>query len=869
MSDARWQRLRRVFDAAIAMHPDERAAYVRAQCADDESLREEVESLLASHDAPDSAEQAVDRARQDMARGDTIVGPYELGEKIGEGGFGEVYRAEQVRPFRRTVALKIVKLGMDSRQVIARFEAERQALALMDHPHVATVFDAGTTATGRPYFAMELVDGLPITEYCRGRSLAMRERLQLFVRVCRAVQHAHQRGIIHRDLKPANILVSRSGDTDAPKVIDFGIAKAVAGPLSDSSFRTGDKSLLGTPEYMSPEQFRGDGSVDTRSDIYALGIILYELLTGRTPLDSEEFRSSSLAEMERAVVENEAERPSTIQPGLSRELDWITLKALEKDRERRYPSAGEMAADVERFLTHQPVSAVRPTAAYRFRKFVRRNRALVGGAAAVTVALFAGAVVSVMFALGQARALRIAEEQSAVARAINDFLVDDVLAAADPYTTGKGDATMRDVIDAAATKLDGRFQDQAGIKGAVHAVIGRVYGALNRSDEAIRHLESAADWLAKGGAAAGARADVQSKLSLVQEEAGRYDEALRYADEGIRLLGDLPEDPVRSSLEARRAFSLMRVGRLEEAKAAASRHVAMQDRIMGEGSFAAAKSRSLLASVHYNLSEYPEALKYQEPVFRACRDTLGPDHGETLDAQNNLAIYLSYAKRYDEAIELARDLQERNRRVFGEDHPKAATALWILAQAYYQRGDLKEALASHQEVTATFARTIGADHPASLNARTTEAEILHRLGRSKEAAASLRTLFEIKRDRLGPTHNSTIQTVIVYAPALMAIGRAEEARKVTAASVTAFEKEDGPTRFPEGLVNQHLGIALAALGRHGEAEAALLRAREVFLEVHGEEHSRTREATKALAEFYAARGRPEEAAHYEAAAETK
>jgi tetratricopeptide (TPR) repeat protein len=428
---------------------------------------------------------------------------------------------------------------------------------------------------------------------------------------------------------------------------------------------------------------------------------------------------------------------------------------------------------------------------------------------------------------------------------------------------------MQQVIDAAATRLEDRFQGQETVKGAVHLVIGRVYGRLNRSDEALRHLESAAELTARGGAPASTRADVESELSLVQEEAGRYDEAVRHAEEGIRLLGDSPEDAVRSDLEARRAFSLMRSGRLEEAKAAAARHVAMQDRLMGAGSFAAVKSRSLLASVHYNLSEYPEALEYQEPVFLACRENLGPDHGETLDAQNNFAIYLSYAKRYDEAIELARDLHERNRRVFGEDHPKAVTALWILAQAYLQRGDLEEALVSYREVTATFARTIGADHPKSMNARTTEAEILHRLGRSKEAVANFRIIFAAQRDRLGPTHNYTIQTLVVFAPALMALGLAEEARRITAASAAAFEEEEGPKRFPEGLVNKHLGIALAELGRDEEAEAALLRAHEIFVEVHGEQHSRTREAAKALAEFYDARSRPEDAARMHAAAEEK
>ncbi|HKB35876.1 MAG TPA: serine/threonine-protein kinase, partial [Gemmataceae bacterium] len=402
------------WDAAQIGSVAERDAYLDGACGGDPQLRRRVEELLqarpkASNFLESLAPRSVATVEEVIGeRPGTLIGAYKLLEQIGEGGFGVVFMAEQQQPVRRKVALKVLKPGMDTRQVIARFEAERQALALMDHPHIAHVFDGGETASGRPYFVMELVRGVPITDYCDQNRLPVPERLELFVAVCQAVQHAHQKGIIHRDLKPSNILVTLHDDKPMVKVIDFGIAKATGQQLTDKTLFTNFAQMIGTPLYMSPEQAGMSGlDIDTRSDIYSLGVLLYELLTGTTPFDRDRLRKAGYDELRRIIREEEPPRPSTRISTVGQaattvcanrrsdpkrlgllfrgELDWIVMKALEKDRCRRYETASAFAADVQRYLADEPVLACPPSAWYRFRKFARRNKA---GLAAAGFILF-------------------------------------------------------------------------------------------------------------------------------------------------------------------------------------------------------------------------------------------------------------------------------------------------------------------------------------------------------------------------------------------------------------------------------------------------------------------------------------------------
>ncbi|MFI5458753.1 MAG: protein kinase [Isosphaerales bacterium] len=430
-------------DALEIPSAGDRLAYLDRRCGTDSALRAELEALLLHHDRlegylerpaldPDATS---DRAHHPLAEGaGTVIGPYKLLEQIGEGGMGQVYMAEQTQPVRRRVALKIIKPGMDTKQVIARFEAERQALAMMDHPNIARVLDAGATESGRPYFVMELVRGIPITDYCDRNHLTIEDRLGLFVLVCQAVQHAHQKGIIHRDLKPSNVMVTMIDGAAVPKVIDFGVVKAMGQQLTEKTLLTGFAQLIGTPLYMSPEQAEFSGvDVDTRCDIYSLGVLLYELLTGTTPFDQETFRTAAYDEIRRIIREEEPPKPSTristqgvtsttvsanrqtdprrLGQLVRGELDWIVMKAMEKDRQRRYETASAFAADVMRHLTDQPVEACPPSVWYRLRKYARRNRVALITGGAMALALVLGTAVSTWQAIRATRAERAARLQ--------------------------------------------------------------------------------------------------------------------------------------------------------------------------------------------------------------------------------------------------------------------------------------------------------------------------------------------------------------------------------------------------------------------------------------------------------------------------
>jgi serine/threonine protein kinase len=413
---------REIFLAALKQPTaGERAAFLDQACGADANLRGQIEALLAEHEqlgsyleAPVAAGQRTLDEAPATERPGTLIGPYKLLEEIGEGGFGVVFMAEQTAPVRRKVALKVLKPGMDTRQVVARFEAERQALALMDHPNIARVLDGGQTSSGRPYFVMDLVKGLSITDYCDQAQFTLRERLELFLHLCQAVQHAHQKGVIHRDLKPSNVLVTAHDTTPVVKVIDFGVAKALGQELTDKTLFTGFAQMIGTPLYMSPEQAGQSGlDIDTRSDIYSLGVLLYELLTGTTPFDKDRLKEVGYDELRRIIREEEPARPSTristlgqaattvstqrrsdpkrLSQLLRGELDWIVMKALEKDRNRRYETASALAADVEHYLHDEPVLACPPSALQRFRKFTRRHKAATRAVVVVTAVLVFGA----------------------------------------------------------------------------------------------------------------------------------------------------------------------------------------------------------------------------------------------------------------------------------------------------------------------------------------------------------------------------------------------------------------------------------------------------------------------------------------------
>jgi serine/threonine protein kinase len=513
-----------IFCEARERQSQERAAFLDQACHGDAALRARVEALLEaepqvgnflrSEASPPEPGRTVDTHITEGAG--TVIGPYKLMEQIGEGGMGLVFVAEQQQAIRRKVALKVIKPGMDSRAVIARFEAERQALALMDHPNIAKVHDGGTTPAGRPYFVMELVKGVPITQFCDENRLTPRERLELFVTVCEAVQHSHQKGIIHRDLKPSNVMVKSHDGKPVVKVIDFGVAKALGERLTDKTVYTQFAQWIGTPLYMAPEQ-AGESSldVDTRSDIYALGVLLYELLTGTTPFDKGRLRDASYDELRRIIREEEPPRPSTRLSTLGQaatavcancksdpeqlrllfrsELDWVVMKALEKDRNRRYETALEMAADIRRHLNYEPVLACPPTMRYRLRKLLLKHRGPIIAGATVLALLLVGIAATTTAYLHARTSEKQARAAESEARATVDFLTYDMLGLAPQGAPGgRGrEITVREALDATAPTVDPTLGQNPRVEAAVRHVLGTTYRFLGDYDSARHQLERA------------------------------------------------------------------------------------------------------------------------------------------------------------------------------------------------------------------------------------------------------------------------------------------------------------------------------------------------------------------------------------------
>ncbi len=525
-----------IFAGAIEKKtPEERAAYLDAACGSDSQLRAEIESLVAAHCEDErflrvliEDQEAVEVSPLSEGPG-TAIGRYKLLERIGEGGMAVVYMAEQTEPIRRKVALKIIKLGMDTRQVIARFEAERQALAMMDHPNIAKVLDAGATETGRPYFVMELVTGVSITEYCDANNLSTKNRLQLFVQVCNAVQHAHQKGIIHRDLKPSNVMVTQRDGTAVPKVIDFGIAKATNQRLTEKTLFTRYAHIIGTPAYMSPEQAElSDLDIDTRSDIYSLGVLLYELLTGTTPFSEEELRKAGYIEMQRVIREQEPVKPSTrlttlgdpltdvakhrgCTPDLLRravrgDLDWIVMKSLEKDRARQYETANNLADDLRRHLQHEPVLARGPSTTYHLHKFLRRHRSHT--VAALVMIVFAGVAAVVLSMWNQDR-LQLAEAEgfrhrNILSQARESHAKGQYAEALEQISSilhsehvgSKAQLLYAGILvegrqaDEATTMLEELLDERPEIAGAAHSLLARIlWESTSRDAEKLQEIE--------------------------------------------------------------------------------------------------------------------------------------------------------------------------------------------------------------------------------------------------------------------------------------------------------------------------------------------------------------------------------------------
>jgi serine/threonine protein kinase/tetratricopeptide (TPR) repeat protein len=667
-------------------------------------------------DSPSEAlTQAPDNAGQSV-----VIGPYRLLQRVGEGGMGEVWLAEQSAPVRRQVAVKIVKAGMDTAHVVARFEAERQALALMDHPAIAKVFDAGATPEGRPYFAMEYVRGEMITQYCSRHRLSTADRLAVFLQACDGVQHAHQKGIIHRDLKPSNILVTLLDGRPVPKIIDFGLAKAMAQPLTEHTLYTELGALIGTPEYMSTEQAEMSVlDIDTRTDVYALGVVLYELLTGTLPFESKSLREKGLDEIRRTIREVDPPRPSTrisnTGPGPTRsidgdrrglvrelrgDLDWITMRALEKDRARRFGSVADLAADVRRHLDHLPVTASPPSTLYRTRKFVRRHRIGVGVTTTIAVLLIAFAVTTAT----QARRIAIerdrANQEAEVARAVNEFLRNDLLAQASANTQARPDTrpdpnlTVRTALDRAAGRVAGRFEKQPIIEASIRFTIGHTYVDLGLYPEAAEQFQRAVE-LRRNALGENHRETLMAMNDLgdAYSNQGKFMEAesllTHVVDVGRRVVGE--EDSLTANALNNLALVYSREGKPEQAEPLYIRSLELMRRVLGKEHLDTVTTLNNLGMLYVRQRRPAEAEPRLVEALSIWRRVLGEEHPYTMTVKNNLAMLYDNMGAYAKADPLHREVSEFNTRVLGAGHTNTILSLGNLANHYRLQGKYAEA----------------------------------------------------------------------------------------------------------------------------------------------------------------------------------
>jgi len=822
-----------------------------------EGLRDLIEPILASAGVttvtrasrggePPSLDHALASLRPLPER----IGRYRVLRVLGRGGFGIVYLAEQEEPIYRRVAIKVVRLGMETPGAITRFDAERQALAVLEHPNIARVFEAGATEEGRPYFVMEYVQGKPIHRFCEETRCSVDERLRLFRSVCAGVQHAHQKGIIHRDLKPSNILVTVRDKRPVPKIIDFGVAKMVEDER-DTSLVTQIGEVVGTPEYMSPEQASGRSSadLDTRTDIYALGVLLYELLVGVLPFerlgfgvgldqllrnirDDEPPRPSSRLEKLDSAAEVAEGRRASVRSLLRRirgDLDWITLKAIEKDRTRRYATASELAADVGRFLRHEPVTASPPTLGYRMRKFVRRHRVGVIAAGTTAAALVVG-MVATGLALDEARdqrrialqesdeanhAREEAERQEAWAKAaaeraikVRDFLRWVLAPTNDPEFTA--DTTLVEILARAARELGTRFPDEPEIKAELHATLGDAFTKLGAIPEATAQFARGLELCRALGPDSAATARALEDLARCHIEAFRIDEAARLLEESLEL---------RVALE-------------------------------GAEGLATASTYDSLGMLHQKSRQFDEAEEQYRKCVRIRTRELGPDDPSTLEVMNNLAALHNQRGEIAQAAELFERVREGRTRALGERHVDTQVARINLATVRVQQNRLEEADALFEDARAVLVERYGEEHPWVLAILYNQAVVRFEQDRLDEALALHLRALEGRRRVRGPHHPETVNSLIWS-------GNVHRIRGDLDAAVEAYREALRGARHSFDERDPRLWVVLARLGETfhqqrelDQAEPLLRELYERTRDFHGPAHQDTEARRRLLVNLY-------------------
>jgi serine/threonine protein kinase len=844
MSAQSWDRVKELLHQVMQLAPEDRASFLDRACDSDHSLRAEVASFL---EAEQGLRSSFMRSRQTgelganaalrgqtesvaaLQSGQVFAERFQIVRELGEGGMGQVWLAEQSSPVRRPVALKLIKAGMYDEAVMQRFQAERQSLAIMDHPAIAKVFDAGATPQGQPYFVMEYVHGLPITDYCDQKKLKIEDRLELFIQVCEGVQHAHQKAIIHRDLKPANILVVELDGKPVPRIIDFGLAKAITPQLGAGTIFTQIGSLVGTPGYMSPEQ--ADPSVpdiDTRTDVYSLGVVLYVLLTGLQPIDTKQWRNQPFDSLLRKLREEEPPAPSTkvsadrdtsvanaeargiehkqLVSLLRGDLDWITMKALEKDRARRFGSPSELAADLRRYLNHEPVAARPASVGYRLRKYARRHRVAVGVAVGLVLLLAAFSVLQAVQLRRITRERDRATRERDRATRITDFMTG-MFRISDPSEARGNTITAREILDKSSKDIKTGLTKDPEVRAQMMSVMSRTYALLGLYPRAYE--------LAKGA-----------------------------FDIRLKVLG--ADDPQTLTSMGQMATDLAYQGHYPEAETLYREALAGERRVLGAEGALTLETMDRLAAVRGYQGHYDENVELERKVIELGTRKLGPENEQLLRARTNLVSALWNLGRYAEAEQEDRQLVALDQRVLGPDAPGTLLAMGNLALVIKSQGRFAEAETLSREILAADQRVMGPEHPATANTMENLSSLLIEEGRLAEAEKLSREALAIRSRALGPEHPTTLTSKINVSLVLFKEGHIGEAEKLQREAIVTEIRAQGP-EHPNSLEMQtYLSATLNAEGHYADAEKLARKTYEAEIRIHGMQHPHTVNALQEL-----------------------
>ena len=747
------------------------------------------------------------------------LGPYRIVRVLGEGGMGIVYLADQSAPVQRQVAIKVIKLGLDTEAVLARFEAEQQAMAVMEHECIARLYEAGQTPEGRPYFVMEYVDGEPISEYCDRKQLGMEQRLELFIKVCSAVQHAHQKGIVHRDLKPTNVLVSEENGLAVPTVIDFGIAKATERQLTERSLYTEAGILLGTPEYMSPEQAAIHPlAVDTRTDVYSLGVMLYELLTGVLPFDPKELRAAAFDEIRRRVREELPSKPSTrvdslgpvaritatrrrrpstasLRRELAGDLDRIAMKALEKDPDRRYASPSEFAADVGRHLRREPVLAQPPSTLYQLRKLIARNplAATIFGAFVLT-AIGVSIAMTLLYRQSQSNLTRALSAETE-AQQVSEFLVG-VFEVSDPDEARGNSVTARELLDSAAEKIAFELEDQPRVQATMIGTMGRVYRSLG----------------------------------LYEQASTLFDQAL---EQQRGLFGESSYEIGRALVEVAR--SRTDLGQLEEAETEARAALEMLRVVDRDDSPEVAETLQLISQILWRRGRPAEGIPLAEQALAIFEKTVGAGDDSYVDAQHLLANLYLAESRYEEAEELFQSVIDYQRQIYGDAHTKTSSAMLNLAETYKQMGRYDDAEPLYLKSLEIDLAVRDPDHPVLAFKYNNLGTFYSRQKKWAEAETQYLEALRIRKASLPPDHPMIAWTYSNLAMLYLNWEKYDEAEPMFDEALRIAEIAVGSDSTDYVIVISNLSILRRSQKRYDEAEALLRRALGILERIGSEQ----------------------------------